>query len=281
MKLVMASPTGLCFGVRRAIEQLERALAEHETVYSLGSPIHNPQEVERLEKLGLRVVDDPDEVPPGSVAFVRAHGVAPQELSALNARALVVDGTCPFVRNAQKRAESLSREGYTVVILGDSNHPEVRGILGYIEGKSQVIASADEIGDDMRVERLGVLSQTTQREESLSAVISKLVLMTGELKVYNTICRATIERQESIRRLAKCVDGIIVIGGRNSANTRKLVEIADSLDVPTQWIERSGELDRRWLEGKASIGVAGGGSTPDWLINELKETTEAIGPRRL
>ena len=281
MKLVMASPTGLCFGVRRAIEQLERALAEHGTVYSLGSPIHNPQEVERLEKLGLRVVDDPGEVPPGSVAFVRAHGVAPRELAALSERARVVDGTCPFVRTAQKRAESLSQEGYTVVILGDSNHPEVRGILGYIEGKSQVIASAGEIDGDMRVERLGVLSQTTQREESLSAVIAKLVLMTGELKVYNTICRATIERQESIRQLAKRVDGIIVIGGRNSANTRKLVEIAESLNVPTQWIERSDELDRRWLEGKASIGVAGGGSTPDWLINELKETTEAVGPRRL
>ena len=281
MKLVMASPTGLCFGVRRAIEQLERALAEYGTVYSLGSPIHNPQEVERLEKLGLRVVDDPDEVPPGSVAFVRAHGVAPKELSALDERARVVDGTCPFVRNAQKRAESLSREGYTVLILGDSNHPEVRGILGYIEGESRVIASVAELDENMRAERLGVLSQTTQREESLSAVIAKLVLMTGELKVYNTICRATIERQESIRQLAKRVDGIIVIGGRNSANTRKLVEIADSLDVPTQWIERSDELDRRWLEGKASIGVAGGGSTPDWLINELKETTEAIGPRRL
>ena len=113
------------------------------------------------------------------------------------------------------------------------------------------------------------MSQTTQREASLASVVSRLVLLAGEIKVYNTICRATIERQESIRRLATQVDGIVVIGGRNSANTRKLVEIAVSLGVPTLWIEHAGELDRGWLPGKQSIGVAAGGSTPDWLINEL------------
>ena len=269
MNLVVASPTGLCFGVRRAIDKLEEALCEHGTVYSLGSPIHNPQEVERLVRLGLRLVDSAGDVPKGAVSFVRAHGVPNAELEELNARSsIMVDGTCPFVRTAQERAESLSREGYKVVILGDSNHPEVRGILGYIDGDSLVVSNADEI-DDVRQGRLGVLSQTTQREASLAAVVSKLVLLTGEIKVYNTICRATIERQESIRQLAEKVDGIVVIGGRNSANTRKLVEIAESLGVPTLWIEHAGELERSWLTGKRSIGVAAGGSTPDWLINEL------------
>lgn len=270
MNLVVASPTGLCFGVRRAIAQLGKALSEHGTVYSLGSPIHNPQEVARLADFGLRLVEHASEVPRGAVAFVRAHGVAKAELDELKLRAkIVVDGTCPFVRTAQQRAELLSSEGYKVVILGDPNHPEVRGILGHIDGDSLVISDEDEIDMGKRFERLGILSQTTQREASLAAVVARLALLTGEIKVYNTICRATIERQESIRRLATQVDGIVVIGGRNSANTRKLVEIAESLGVSTLWMEHSNELDRGWLSGKQSIGVAAGGSTPDWLINEL------------
>ena len=270
MNLVVASPTGLCFGVRRAIAQLEKALEKHGTVYSLGSPIHNPQEVERLTQMGLRLVESASEVPVGAIAFVRAHGVSRNELEELGMRAsLVVDGTCPFVRTAQQRAESLSKEGYKVVILGDSNHPEVRGILGYIDGESLVIADEHDIEAGAKFGRLGILSQTTQREASLASVVSRLVLLAGEIKVYNTICRATIERQESIRRLATQVDGIVVIGGRNSANTRKLVEIAESLGVPTLWIEHAGEIDGGWLPGKQSIGVAAGGSTPDWLIKEL------------
>jgi 4-hydroxy-3-methylbut-2-enyl diphosphate reductase len=277
MNLVVASPTGLCFGVRRAIEQLERALAEYGEVCSLGSPIHNPQEVERLERFGLRLVEKASEVPESSISFVRAHGVAKSELGELARRSrVVVDGTCPFVRTAQERAEELSGEGYMVVVVGDSNHPEVRGILGYIDGESLVISRADEIDSGVRYSRLGILSQTTQKESSLAAVVAKLVLITGEIKVYNTICRATIERQESIQRLAPQVDGIVVIGGRNSANTRKLVEIAESLGVSTLWIEHSGELDRRWLEGKRSIGVAAGGSTPDWLIKDLTEKLQTL-----
>ena len=277
MNLVVASPTGLCFGVRRAIAQLERALEDHGTVYSLGSPIHNPQEVSRLTELGLRLVGSASDVPEGSVAFVCAHGVAKAALEELEQRAkVVVDGTCPFVRTAQRRAESLAEEGYRVVILGDSNHPEVRGILGHIEGESLVISGGDDIDEDVRFERLGILSQTTQREASLAEVVSKLVLLAGEIKVYNTICRATIERQESIRNLATQVDGIVVIGGRNSANTRKLVEIAESLGVSTLWVEHSGEVDRGWLPGKRSIGVAAGGSTPDWLINDLTEKLKTL-----
>lgn len=276
MKFIAASPTGLCFGVRRAIDKLEDALREHGTVCALGSPIHNPQEVDRLKGLGLRLVDSPDDVPAGAVAFVRAHGAARRDIEALNKRAsIIVDGTCPFVKTAQERAETLSNEGYRVVILGDSNHPEVRSILGYIDGESLVVSSADEI-QNVKYGRLGVLSQTTQREASLAEIVSKLVLLTKEIKVYNTICRATIERQESIRSLAAQVNGIVVIGGKNSANTRKLVEIAESLGVPTVWIEHSDELEGGWLKGKQVIGVAAGGSTPDWLINDLTRKLQML-----
>lgn len=270
MNLVVASPTGLCFGVRRAISQLERALEEHGTVYSLGSPIHNPQEVERLARLGLHLAENASDVPEGAVAFIRAHGVAPAEADELKNRCrVVVDGTCGHVRAAQRRAESLSREGYKVVIFGDSNHPEVRGILGYVDGEALVLPHEDDIDRKAKYGKLGILSQTTQQETAFASIVEQLVLLTGEIKVYNTICRATIERQESIRNLAAQVDGIVVIGGRNSANTRKLAQIAESLGVSTLWIEHAGELEGSWLQGKRSIGVAAGGSTPDWLINEL------------
>jgi 4-hydroxy-3-methylbut-2-enyl diphosphate reductase len=277
VNLVVASPTGLCFGVRRAIEQLETALAEYRAVYSLGSPMHNPQEVARLAGIGLKLVEKASDTPEGEVSFVRAHGVARSELEELKSRSrLVIDGTCPHVSAAQKRAESLSKEGYKVVIVGDADHPEVRGILGHIEGESLVISSESEIDGKTRHGRLGILSQTTQKESSFVSVVSKLMLIAGEIKVYNTICGATIERQKSVQRLAQQVDGIIVIGGRNSANTRKLVEIAESLGVSAMWIEHSEELNRRWLEGKRSIGVAAGSSTPDWLIKDLKRNLQTL-----
>ena len=182
----------------------------------------------------------------------------------------------------EKTADTLYYNAFTEDLfywdndLDNDNHPEVRGILGHIEGESLVISGGDDIDEDVRFERLGILSQTTQREASLAEVVSKLVLLAGEIKVYNTICRATIERQESIRNLATQVDGIVVIGGRNSANTRKLVEIAESLGVSTLWVEHSGEVDRGWLPGKRSIGVAAGGSTPDWLINDLTEKLKTL-----
>lgn len=272
MKLIIADPTGLCFGVRRAIEKLESTLLAKREVYCLGSPIHNPQEVTRLEKMGLQLADKAEQVPYGAVVFIRAHGVGPVDLQILEERsALVVDGTCPFVRTAQQRAKSLSDEGYRVVILGDKNHPEVRGILGYAEGGALVLSKADEIAQEVHFPRCGVISQTTQKEATLSKLVERLVSKTSEMKVYNTICKATIERQESISRLASQVDGILVIGGRNSANTQKLVEIAEGAGVPTLWVEHAGELDGGWLQNKGTIGVAAGGSTPDWLIKEITE----------
>jgi 4-hydroxy-3-methylbut-2-enyl diphosphate reductase len=275
--LKVADPTGLCFGVRRAIDQLESTLKRHGRVHSLGSPIHNPQEIERLSRLGLVVAERPEDIPEGSVAFVRAHGVGPEELGSLRARCrLVVDGTCPFVRTAQERAQALSEAGYPVVLVGDRNHPEVRGILGYVRGEAWVVASAEEIEPSMRRPGLGVLSQTTQKEADLASVAGRLVSLASELRVFNTICRATLARQDAVRRLAPDVDGIIIIGGRNSANTRKLVEIARDAGVDALWVEHAGELDPGWLERKSRLGLAAGGSTPDWLIQETLKTLETM-----
>ncbi|MDR2780693.1 MAG: 4-hydroxy-3-methylbut-2-enyl diphosphate reductase [Synergistaceae bacterium] len=270
MNFVSANPTGLCFGVRRAIERLEAALKEYGKVYSFGSPIHNPQEVARLSSLGLVVMDDLRCIPEGCVVFVRAHGIARSELTELENRCgAVVDGTCPFVRTAQNRAESLSAEGYKVVILGNSEHPEVKGIVGFIGGEPLVINSASEIDRGRRYGKIGILSQTTQKEETLAKVVSKFVFLSEDIKVYNTVCRATIEHREAVKKLASSVGVLLVIGGKNSANTRELFEIAESTGVLSLWVEHAGEVDWRWLKGRGTVGVAAGASTPDWLINEL------------
>lgn len=270
MKIHIADPTGLCFGVRRAISKLEGELLRSQAVFSLGSPIHNPQETERLSKMGLIVVESAEEVPPGSVAFIRAHGVTPFQAEILRKKcSKIVDGTCPFVKTAQKRAKDLSSEGYFVVISGDRHHPEVRGIMGYVEGEVAVISSDEDIPGNLKGRKCGILSQTTQKVGSFVALVSSFVKVSPEIKVYNTICKATLARQDSVCKLASKVDGMIILGGRNSANTQKLAEISMDVGVSTLWVEHAGEIDRGWLQNKEDIGIAAGGSTPEWLIKEL------------
>lgn len=271
LEILTASPTGLCFGVKRAIKTLEKEL-QNGTVYAIGSPIHNPQETYRLEKMGLIVVKNPSEVPNGAVCFIRAHGITPQmqaELETKNAR--IVDGTCPFVKNAQEKAKKLSQNGYSVVILGDVSHPEIVGINGYAENAATVLTTDDKVPKELFGKRIGFLSQTTQRVEDFCAMAAKLTAKTQELCIFNTVCKATLERQQAVQVLTEKADGVIVLGGRNSANTKKLVEISSSR-VPTLWIEHANELDKAWLMDKHSIGIAAGGSTPDWLIQNLIHT---------
>ncbi len=276
MKYVMANPTGLCFGVRRAIDQLEEALARYGVVYALGSPIHNPQEVQRLEERGLRVAQNPREVPEGSVAFVRAHGVPPRDIALLEERRVcLVDGTCPFVRKAQDQARRLSQEGYRVIIVGDTDHPEIKGIRGHVEGEVEVVnPSIPEISSFPAATKVGVVCQTTLREESLLKIVNLLLAKTEEVRVCNTICRATVLRQDSVRSLSQEVEGVIVMGGKNSANTHKLVQIVQKSGTPVQWIEKAEELDWGWTENKETLGIAAGASTPDWLIHELHHVLE-------
>lgn len=280
MKIITADPTGLCFGVEKAVSRLEEILSSKGEAYSLGSPIHNPQEIERLKKKGLVVVDSPEDVPPGAVSFIRAHGIAPQAFAELEKRSsLIIDGTCPFVIAAQERAKELSKEGYLVVISGDEMHPEVQGIVGfakYTGGDIIVVPSGGEVPESAKGRRCGILSQTTQRASDFASLVESFVPVSPELKVYNTICKATLARQESVCKLSSETDGIIILGGRNSANTRKLAEIAQNAGASALWIEHAEELDRRWLQNREIIGIAAGGSTPGWLIEELIEKLQMM-----
>lgn len=271
MNILLADPTGFCFGVKRAILKLENELSDHGKVYSIGSPIHNPQEVSRLETMGLEVVENVLDIPRGARVFIRAHGESPEVLEKIHMRAeAVIDGTCPFVKTAQEKARKLSEEGYYVLIIGNPDHPEVKGIRGFVRGRSSIVYDVEDIPDVFPDNRIGLVCQTTIRFETLKSVTAEVSHRSRELKLYNTICNATFERQKAIRNLALAVDGIIVIGGRNSSNTSRLYQIARQESLATVWIEHASELDLQWLAGKSSIGIAAGASTPGWLIEELK-----------
>jgi 4-hydroxy-3-methylbut-2-enyl diphosphate reductase len=271
----MADRAGFCFGVKRAVDAIIETLesqpsAEDGGVYSIGMPIHNPQEVARLESLGLKVAKDVNEVPRGATILIRAHGEPRAVMEELRGKGgIIVDMTCPHVRRAQERAGALSSQGYRVVVLGDARHPEIRSIMGCVDGPIDVVANVAEAEVLPKRSRVALISQTTQQEELLAGIAAVLVSKTGELCVCNTICKATVERQDAVRRLAGKVDGVVLVGGKESANTAKLRDIALASGLDVLWIESVDEMDWRWLEGKIKIGIAAGASTPQWLITEV------------
>ena len=277
MSIIMAEHAGFCFGVKRAVDAIEDALKQNPEVWTIGLPIHNPQEVSRLESLGLRVAENDSEIPSGVEVLIRAHGEALDVLDRLKARGVTVrDMTCPFVRKAQELASELSGKGYHVVLLGDKNHPEIIGIVGHTENSSEVDVVADEHEAEniSRRNKIALISQTTQREERLSRVAGILTAKASQLHVCNTICKATAERQESVRALVRDnnIDGVVLIGGKSSANTGKLRDIITSEGVNVLWVEDKKELEANleWLADKNMIGIAAGASTPEWLIIDVK-----------
>jgi 4-hydroxy-3-methylbut-2-enyl diphosphate reductase len=278
MEVTIANPTGFCFGVQRAINALETALCSSEsngTVVSIGMPIHNPQEVERLKKLGLAVLDDASEILEGATVFIRAHGEPKsvyEQLLLKNCK--IIDATCPFVKRVQDKARELTEAGYSVILLGDEHHPEVRSIVGHCNNNIEVVKTPAEAEKVLTRYKIGVISQTTQREEDFEQLVNILHKKAKELEISNTICQATVERQQAVRKLADSVEGIIIVGGKNSANTVKLYEIAKSRGTEAILVESSEELNVGWLKGKSVIGVAAGASTPEWLIGTICKAVE-------
>jgi 4-hydroxy-3-methylbut-2-enyl diphosphate reductase len=269
-KVIVAEQAGFCFGVKRAVDEIVKVLTDKGTAWSIGMPIHNPQEVARLQAMGLKIAKNAGEVPDGARVFIRAHGEPGAVIESLRGRGTqVFDMTCPFVRRAQERASELSAQGYRVVLLGDVLHPEIRSIMGNVKGLIDVVAGAEDARKLPKTPRVALISQTTQQEELLAEVASALVSRAKELYVCNTVCRATVERQDAVRRLAGAVDGLVVIGGKESANTAKLRDIGEAGGMDVVWIENIDEMDWRWLDGKAVIGIAAGASTPQGLITEV------------
>lgn len=271
-EIILADKAGFCFGVKRAINTAFEA-AGGGKVYCLGPLIHNPQEVDRLRRAGVETVEDFSGLRPGDSLIIRSHGVPPAVLAGARNHGLrIIDLTCPFVAKAQRHAETLRDEGYQVIVVGEKKHPEVQSIVGHAGENSIVIENRDELTGVRLHHRVGVVAQTTQSYGNFSEVVLKLLHVSKELKVYNTICNSTAERQGAARVLADQVDLMIVVGGRNSANTTRLATICRQEGKPTHHIEVSSEIQPEWIADAEKIGVTAGASTPDWILNQVIET---------
>ncbi len=271
MEIVLAESLGFCMGVKRAVDMAYRALEKSggQQIVTLGPLIHNTQEIDRLKKDGIEEADF-DVIPDNSTVIIRAHGVAPQAYEDLKSRGLkVMDGTCPYVHYSQRKARELNEEGYTVVIAGDESHPEIVGILGYIDNQAYVVKTLEDARALPVLDRVGTIAQTTISPLKYRAIIDILREKSAEVKVCETICDATEENQKAVRELSGEVDLLYVIGGRHSANSNKLVEAAREKCPRAMLIETADEIDLRDLEGVSRVGISAGASTPDWMIQTV------------
>ena len=278
-EIIVANRAGACYGVERALSlTLENAEHASGPVHTLGPLIHNPIVVKDLEARGVRVADRPADAGSG-LLIIRAHGTTPEVIAEAQGLGLeVLDATCPYVKKVHVAAEKLVRAGYDVLVVGEAGHPEVEGILGHA-GKARVVGSVEDVraleeGGALG-HKVGVVVQTTQRLPLLQAVVSELLVSAKEVRVINTICAATQERQQAAAELAAQVDAMIVVGGKNSGNTRRLYEICADACANTHHIEDVEELDGSWVHDAAKIGVTAGASTPqahiDGVVARLRE----------
>jgi 4-hydroxy-3-methylbut-2-enyl diphosphate reductase len=267
----VAEKVGFCFGVQRAYDlALSSAEAKNGPLFSWGPLIHNYQVVRFLEGKGLKVIYDLNEVGPGARVVVRSHGASPRVWKELESRgAQIIDATCPFVKKAQNKLSQLEGEGYQVLLLGDRSHAEVQTLIGYARSEIKVIQSPADLNSIELKERVGLLSQTTRREADLEEIAGFLLPKVEELKVFNTICKFTIARSKAALEVAKEVDVLFVVGGKDSANTSRLRDSCREVLPDTYLIEAWEEIDPAWLHQKSRAGITSGASTPDWVIAEV------------
>lgn len=279
MEIILASNAGFCFGVRAAINKGEKLIEEGKgPIATLGPLIHNPQEVARLESLGIKSYDDIDSVQEKNV-LIRTHGVAPSVYQEIEKHGhSYYDCTCPKVKRVQQLAREHAEAGYQVLVLGDCKHPEVMAIVGWTNDTAIVFINLDELkGLSLEGKKVCLVSQTTEKLERFEKAVEYLEsLSLEELVVQNTICTATRDRQSDASELAAKVDLMVVIGGYNSANTCKLVSICQDVGVATKHVETAAELQDEWFEGVNKIGLTAGASTPDWIIREVIDKMEEL-----
>lgn len=263
IEIEVARYAGVCYGVERALGMAEKAADEaRKPVNTLGPLIHNPLVVNDLERIGVGTASNVSEVEEGTL-IIRAHGVVPSVVEDARTRGLdVLDATCPYVKKVHNAAERLVREGYQLIVVGESGHPEVEGIMGHAGDDAHVVSVPGDLDAIDLSRKVGVVVQTTQTPGALADVVAELSKRTMDLRVINTICSATQERQDSAAELARRVDAMIVVGGKNSGNTRRLAEICTAACPKTHHIEDASEIEAAWFDGASHIGVTAGASTP-------------------
>lgn len=280
MEVIVADNAGFCFGVKRAIKMANEAIDQNPSVKALGPLIHNPQVVNSFHRRGLEVVADLEEVSDDdSTVIIRSHGVGPEVKDRAITRGLrVVDTTCPFVTKAQQYAAKLVDENYKVVMIGDRNHPEVIGVLAHTAGKAIVVDTVAEAEALKFIPRMGVVFQTTHAIGHVQEIVGALLKRGKEVRVFNTLCGATTSMQKTAVELAPSVEAMVIVGGRQSANTAQLSEVCRRVNPHVFQVESAEEIEEGWFQGMSRIGVSAGASTPDEVIAEVVDRLTRIEP---
>jgi 4-hydroxy-3-methylbut-2-enyl diphosphate reductase len=269
MEIKIAKDCGLCYGVKRAL-RMARYTRKHTTgkVVTLGALIHNPQVISALEKQAIFSIQSPDDTESGTVV-IRSHGISPEIYERLKKKNIkIVDATCPIVQKIQQLVNNLTKKGEEIIIVGNKKHPESIGLIGYSRGKGIIIESEEETKKLPKRTTRAVLAQSTQDPFLFERIVTALKKKTGELIISNTICQSTQTQQKATSELAKEVDTLFVIGGKNSSNTNKLYQVSKRILPNTYFIEKAEQITPEMLQGSKIIGLSGGASTPPEAIQE-------------
>lgn len=274
MRVKLAQNYGFCFGVKRAIKIAESTPNSR----TIGPLIHNPLEIERLKKdYSVGVVNDLSELSDTKPVVIRTHGIPKNDLQLLQSKKLeIIDATCPFVTKPQEICRQMSEEGYDIVIFGDIDHPEVKGVMSYAQGGVHVVLSVEELEGMSIRDKVAVVSQTTRKIEEFFAIVNFLIPRHKEVRVFNTICNATSENQDAAAQLSREVDVMLVIGGKNSSNTKQLFYICQKNCSDCYLVESEEDINSGWFDGKTLCGVTAGASTPDWIIERIVKKVEEL-----
>jgi (E)-4-hydroxy-3-methyl-but-2-enyl pyrophosphate reductase len=273
VKVVLASTAGFCIGVKRALELVLKAINENQAkIYTYGPLIHNPQVLELLQERGISILKPGDEVEKGLVV-IRAHGIPPQERSLLEqGGGRIIDATCPRVAKVQAIIRRWAAKGCATLIVGDADHPEVRGLMGYTGDRGFVVSTSRDVAELPELDELIVVAQTTQSESQFEARVEEIATRFPQAQIFNTICDATASRQAEVQELARQAEALVVVGGRNSGNTQRLVEVSQETGIPTYHVETEQELDLVEISRYQTVAVTAGASTPNWLIGNVVNT---------
>ena len=275
VKITIAKSAGFCFGVKRAIDLAQDIASKNKNVYTFGPLIHNPQEVARLEKENIKVIEDYSKIERGTLVL-RTHGIPLDIYENLSKKEniKIVDAACPFVKKAQNIIKELSSDSEQIVIVGEKKHPEVVALVSYGKGKCLVVEDKSDVKSVKKTDIIYIVSQTTQSPKKFEEIVNEISKI-SQVKVYNTICRATFDRQTAAAKLAKEVDIMIVIGGKNSGNTTRLYQICSAI-TKTYHIENVDEIETDWFNNIETVGITAGASTPDWIIENIKRRIKEV-----
>ncbi len=280
MEIVKVKSAGFCFGVKRAVRIALETVEKYKSkaIYTLGPIIHNKDVVKDLNDRGIKVSDDANIK--NSIVILRSHGVEKKILEELKENNnIIIDATCPYVKKIHECVKKLKNEKYFIIIIGDGNHPEVKAISSYAEnGKFKIVSSLIDLNDLnlKKIKKIGIVAQTTQDIENFLSICSEILKNKAEIRIFNTICDSTSIRQKETIEVAKKVDSMIVIGGKHSANTRRLYKLAKEVLEDTYHIENEKELELDWIKNKNKVGITAGASTPENVIEKVLEKIRGL-----